>query len=143
MNDVPDTPTITVKTLNNSYSKINEELGELADAITAIYSGEIKADSQEAVKEVLDVAVDLVAYINEMVVNCGLADLYEEADYKVYLNNATKICKDEEEARKTLDMYYKKGVVCDAYKHPDGHFIIKRCSDGKIMKGINYKSVEL
>lgn len=142
-NPVPDKIDITADKLNNCYSQIEEELDELSQIIADLYFGKLDKDSKELVDEVSDVANDLIEYIQQMVIQCGLKEKVERDSYAIYENNLTKVCKTEEDARKTLEMYLEKGVECEATKNFEGDYVVKRVSDGKVMKPWDFKSVEL
>lgn len=57
----------------------------------------------------------------------------------VYKSNMSKLCKTEEEVKLTIEKYSKEGVSVVATKLDNGCFIIRRMSDNKVLKGINFK----
>ena len=142
-NDVPDTPNVTLGKLLNSHHQIEEELSELTDIIGEITNLEYTEDSDRCIEKVSDVAVDLIEYINQMLVNCGLVDRFNTDSYKIYENNLTKTCDTFEDAVKTVAMYQEKGVECFIDSHPLGWYVVKRLSDNKVMKPWDFVSVEL
>lgn len=82
--------------------------------------------------------------------NKMIFSIYEFANYmnldiisifdEVHSSNMSKVCKTREEAEKTIQV---KGETDAAYAtatihENNGLFLVKRASDGKVLKGINY-----
>ena len=65
---------------------------------------------------------------------------------KIYESNMSKLCVTEEEAQLTVDCYAdgshpdKMGVEIETFYEPkDNYYLVKRQSDGKVLKSINFK----
>lgn len=64
---------------------------------------------------------------------------------KIYESNMSKLCKTSAEAQLTVDCYAdgthpnKMGVEIETYYEPkDDYYLVKRSSDGKVLKSINF-----
>lgn len=61
---------------------------------------------------------------------------------EVFNSNMSKACVTEEEAQQTVEKYKSEGV--DTYiKKYNVYFIVKRKTDGKVLKSINFKEPDL
>lgn len=116
-----------------------EEIDELKEAINT-------NNTLEKYNAVADAIWILGNFIYYEKLSIGL--LNQELE-KVNLSNFTKFCKSEEEAIKTVEAYKngthpnKIGSFIDTYYVKNGnYFIIKRISDNKIMKSINFKDTD-
>lgn len=110
-----------------------EEMNELLYAI----------DTND-IEEVKDGFADIVFVLTGMLCELGV-NPYEVMS-KVYESNMSKICNSEEEARQSVDAYAKgnhpnkKGekIECVFEKTTKDKYVVKRKSDGKVMKSINF-----
>ncbi len=64
-----------------------------------------------------------------------------EAFRLVHESNMSKFCSTEDEAQHTVAMYAEKGVKTDYRKKGDKWVVLRH--DGKVLKSINYKPVNL
>lgn len=128
---VPDSDT-----QKSHYEQIVEELEELHTAINR--------DTQDIV-EIADALGDLVWVTLRMTMIHGLDINYVMT--KVYESNMSKFCNSKEEAEETVTAYMngehpnKKDVKIKCYfqEMDNGrYYVIKRESDHKVMKSINY-----
>ena len=111
---------------------ILEELDELEEAYKA------KDEDQQR-----DAVVDLMwVVLNWDYMNNLNSEEYAE---RVAKSNWSKFCKTEEEAEKTVDAYIrgvhpsKPGARIECYIQQSGEYwIVKRLSDNKILKSINF-----
>lgn len=112
-------------------SLIQEELNELKDAI----------EVQDLV-EVADALCDLQYVLSGAILEFGMADKFPELFAEVHRSNMSKACKNNEEVMETEKSYLKQGVV--TYSELVGNrMVVKRMSDQKILKNINYSSANL
>lgn len=112
-------------------SLIQEELNELKDAI----------EVQDLV-EVADALCDLQYVLSGAILEFGMADKFSELFAEVHRSNMSKACKNNEEAMETEQSYLEQGVV--TYSELVGNrMVVKRMSDQKILKNINYSSANL
>jgi predicted HAD superfamily Cof-like phosphohydrolase len=88
--------------------------------------------------EVLDALCDIEYINNGSIKEFGLENIYDTAFLAVHQSNMTKLCKDEIEAAQTVLNYEKQGIDTYFESNGKGKFIVKRKSDDKILKNINY-----
>ena len=122
----------TKSDIDRQVALITEELKETVEGLQA-----------NSVVEVLDGTVDI------LVVTLGLLQKLQYAGVNidgalsaVAENNLSKFTKSEEIANLSVASYEKKGEKVYVTKFGD-LYIIKRLSDDKVMKPIDFKSVEL
>lgn len=85
-----------------------------------------------------DSFVDLEYVLHGGILAFGLKDKFLELFDEVQASNMSKSCKTEQEAIDTCAAINAKDGW-DCYYEPKGNdFIVKRISDGKVMKSINY-----
>lgn len=112
---------------------LQEELNELQQAL-----------AQGDLIEVLDALADLRVVLDGTVLACGLQHIYRKALDQVYLSNMSKFCQTEEEALDTLNAYAEKDPnQVLSMRQVGSVWVVRRASDGKILKSINYKPVDL
>jgi len=138
-----------------------EELGELAegmgmsydyvDLLTAHQKSILDADKNKNTKydkiAVLDALADIQVIHNGTILECGMAEIFDEAYDAVHESNMSKVCTSQEEAEQTVDYYTEKGNEGELDIKPMGvgdteYFIVQR-TDGKALKSINYTPVNL
>ena len=126
------------KKVDLAISLIEEELQELKDAWE-------KGDRVG----LLDAVVDLYWVVTN--VPYFAAEPLEELEKyreKVSVSNWSKFCKNEQEAIATVQAYQvgyhpdKMGVLVPCYYEKQGSWWIVKRTDGKILKSINYFSVD-
>ena len=131
---VLNSPTIPdSKICNLRYNLIKEENEELLEASFELGN----------IVEVADALADLQVVLDGAFHAFGLANIKEQLLDEVFRSNMSKVCNSEEEARATI---YKcaEDFKCDPMdfyqeKKADSPFwVVKRISDGKIMKSVNY-----
>lgn len=110
---------------------IQEELDEL---IAAIYEKDLV--------EVADALCDLQYVLSGAILEFGLAEKFPELFAEVQRSNMSKACENKEEVMETEQSYLKQGVVTFS-ENSLTRFIVKRASDGKILKNINYSAASL
>jgi predicted HAD superfamily Cof-like phosphohydrolase len=108
---------------------IREEFKEL---VTAVDNSDLK--------ETVDGICDLIYVIVGTAIEFGLSDKLKNNFDETHRSNMTKACSTIEEAQATVDHYYIRGI--DAYyEESDGSFLVRRLSDDKILKSVNYSPV--
>ena len=114
------------------------DITELELAVKLIYeeSEELNvAVLNQDIQEYQDAIGDLFFVLVQAANICGV-DL-QDVVKRVYDSNMSKLCKTKEEAEKTIESYKNKGVKA-YYEEFNNVFIIKRKSDSKVLKGINF-----
>ena len=123
------------KDLRLRINLLQEELDEMEDS----WENE---DFEQVKLELLDALCDLQYVLSGAILQLGFKDVFDEAFAAVHESNMTKIIKKRENVEKELYRYKKKGVPCKAEETSYG-WIIKRSSDGKILKPSRYSPVNL
>lgn len=106
---------------------IKEELSELQEAF-----------EKRDIVGMADGMGDIQYVLDGLFINCGLHEHKDAILAEIHRSNLSKTCSSIEEAEATvLDVKEKLG--CECYIEPVGqYFIVKRKSDNKVMKSINY-----
>ena len=128
--DVPTIPSIDRCTLR--VDLLQEELNELKDAIL-----------DNDLTEIADALCDLEYVLMGAVLEFGLADKFNDLFNEVQKSNTSKVCENNNIANDTILDYGKKGVIVYKEEIGDGRFLVKRNSDDKILKSINYSPANL
>ena len=139
--EVPSTFTLNIEDVENCHKQISDELTEIIrDVIDPYTQG---AFTEDLKKGLLDVSIDLTFFLMQMIVRQGLAQEFDGAFRKIFDNNMSKVCKNEEDADKTVAMYAEKGVECSKqFVEMFGHWVVKD-KDNKVLKPWNFESVKL
>lgn len=114
---------------------LQEELNELRAALT-----------EKDAKEVLDALLDLRYVLDGAVISFGFEKVFYEAFNQVHESNMSKFCNSMDEATETIANYELQGLetYAEATKlNNQTLWIVRRKFDGKILKSINYKPVNL
>ena len=110
---------------------IKEELSELETAL----------NNNDKV-ETLDALGDLL-YVVLGAAHClSFENVFEKAFDKIHESNMSKFCDTYEEAIDTFNYYSEKNIDV-RIEDVNNKFIIKRESDGKTLKNVNYQPVNL
>lgn len=127
-----DTPTIPGPSRTKlRVDLLQEELNELSEAI----------HSKDLV-EIADALCDLQYVLSGAILEFGLAEKFPELFDEVQRSNMSKACKNNEEADLTQESYKNQGITTTT-ETVGNVFVIKRLSDRKILKNINYSSAQL
>ncbi|HEY9049640.1 MAG TPA: nucleoside triphosphate pyrophosphohydrolase family protein [Ohtaekwangia sp.] len=111
---------------------IAEELKELEVAIL-----------EKDIVSVADALCDIQYVLSGAILEFGLGDKFKALFEEVQRSNMSKACHTEEEAKATVDHYFKKdGTEC-YYKQEDGKWLVYRKSDNKTIKSIAYSPADL
>lgn len=114
-----------------------EEIGEMADAFR---TGNIE--------EMKDAYADILVVATNWPYMAGITpyELNEKIE-RVSYSNWSKFCTTEEEAQESVHLYSigkhpsKLGAIIEAYYQKVGdYYIIKRSSDSKILKSLNFQN---
>lgn len=115
---------------------LREELDELE-----------KAANEGDIVEVTDALCDLEYVLSGAILEFGLHDVFDTAFDQVHESNMTKALRTEDEAIEEQRKYAQNGVevFIDTIQLSSGECfaVLKRVSDGKIMKPSKYKAVKL
>lgn len=111
---------------------IAEELKEFEEAI-----------AQGDIVGVADALSDIQYVLSGAVLEFGLADKFKDLFEEVQRSNMSKACNSEQEAKRTVEHYFKKdGTEC--YYHQEGDkWLVYRKSDNKTIKSIGYSPADL
>lgn len=110
---------------------IMEEAAELEEAI-------LEGDLTGVLKE----ASDLLYVLHGMVLEFGLGELFEQAFDKVHKSNMTKTIT-KNQVVENLEYYADvKNTMCKAEEVEDEIFVLRRMSDGKVLKPLSYKPAQ-
>lgn len=113
-------------------SLIAEELKELEQAI-----------KENDLVEVADALCDIQYVLSGAVLEFGLGNAFVELFNEVQRSNMSKACKNEEEAKATLQYYADRDGTEGYYKEVDGLFLVFRKKDNKTLKSVNYSPADL
>lgn len=104
-----------------------------------------KAVAEHDMVETVDALADILYVVYGFGIALGI-DL-DEAFRRVHESNMSKLCKDEERARATIEWYKNKmNHVYDSptyRKNETGQYVVINQSTGKILKSIDYHPVDL
>lgn len=70
-------------------------------------------------------------------------EVIQEAFKRVHESNMSKFCKTEKEADQTQSHYYYSLDTKTYIEENNGYYVVKRASDNKVLKSVNYKRVDL
>jgi len=126
--EVPTVPKL--EEIDLAVRLVKEELQELQDALKI-------ENPSEYLNEVADAVGDLFFVVSQVAYIHGLKP--EELIEKVYESNMTKMCYSLIEVDKTIAFYKEKNIEAYYVKGVrEGEFIVKRLSDNKVLKSINF-----
>lgn len=96
-------------------------------------------------REILDALCDLQYVLDGTKLSFGYGDIFDEAFAAVHKSNMSKLCIDHEDAEVSVMHYDKLGIETFIEPtHLNKHtvrYIVKRKSDNKVLKSINYVPV--
>lgn len=111
---------------------LEEEVKELAQAIES-----------KNIVEVADALCDIQYVLSGAILEFGLGEKFKSLFEEVQRSNMSKACKTEEEAKQTVEHYFKKdGTEC-YYRQEADRWLVYRKSDNKTIKSINYSPADL
>lgn len=112
--------------------KLLEE--ELKEVVEAIHSGNLP--------EILKELCDLEYVLQGAVLEFGLGEIYDKGFDLVHSSNLSKLCHGTQDLEDSIESYRKEGVDAHGEQISDGVWILRRTSDGKVLKSINYSPAE-
>lgn len=116
------------KTLNFRSNFIKEELDELR-----------KGSEEGDLVEVADGLGDIQYVLDGFFIECGLHDKKDAIMAEIHRSNMSKVCRTQEDAERTIEE-----LDVPAHWEKRGEFfVVKRTSDGKVMKAWNYSPADL
>lgn len=129
---VLETPTIIdFDRANLRYELLSEELKELADAF-----------NKQDLIGIADALGDLQYVLSGAILEFGFTNNFDKIFEEIHRSNLSKLCKTIEEATLTVLKYKNDGV--EAYYILEGsYYHVKRTSDNKTLKSINYSPADL
>jgi predicted HAD superfamily Cof-like phosphohydrolase len=118
------------KTVKLRLDLIEEEFNELKEAI-----------KNKDIREVGDALEDILYVTYGAIVSFGFDG--DKGFDLVHKSNMTKACKDEDEAKATVESYRNdKRYDSPTYRKSGNYYVVYNESSGKILKSINYKPVD-
>ena len=114
---------------HNLVPLIEEELMEYIEAV-----------AKNDIVEIADAGCDLMVYVLQIMLGYGFSkqqmlDAFDE----VCASNMSKSCSSMSIAVQSKNIYLDKGVDCYIEQTPDAEkYVVKRTSDNKVLKGIEY-----
>ncbi len=93
--------------------------------------------------EIMDGLGDQLYILFGTILELGLEDRIEAIFADIHASNMSKLCFDQEEASRTIADYANKDIMTYSVELDSGYFAVKRQSDDKILKSINYRPVNL
>ena len=111
---------------------IQEELDELQEAV-----------EQDDIIEAADALADLQYVLAGAILEFGLGSKFADIFDEVQRSNMSKACLNQEVAAETRRYYDAVEKVETFVEEKDGLFIVKRKSDDKILKSVNYSEASL
>jgi predicted HAD superfamily Cof-like phosphohydrolase len=113
-------------------SLLQEELNELKQAI-----------EDKDIIEIADALCDIQYVLSGAILEFGLGEKFNELFKEVQRSNMSKACSSIQEAIETISHYKKKDGTESMYKQVGDKWVVYRISDNKILKSVNYSSVNL
>ena len=132
---------ISILHLDQSAPRLQEEVEELKRSL----ADENNLLSESNLIAILDDVLDCKYVADQQFEILRKAGFNVVAGYEaVCENNDSKFVKTEREAQESVDDYIKRGVDC-YYEYNDTYqvYVIRRQSDQKILKPVQYKAVDL
>lgn len=103
----------------------------------------VSALSYDNEEKILDELIDMVMLMRKIgeQMNFNIADAFDE----VHASNMSKLCSTEEDAKASVQLYATEGnhPPFAYYMELDGKYIIRRTSDGKVLKGCDFFEPDL
>jgi len=111
---------------------IAEELKELEVAIL-----------EKDVVGVADALCDIQYVLSGAILEFGLGEKFKALFEEVQRSNMSKVCNSEQEAKDTVDYYFKKDGTESYYRKEGNLWLVYRKSDNKTLKSVNYSPANL
>jgi predicted HAD superfamily Cof-like phosphohydrolase len=111
---------------------IKEEYKELCEAV----------DNKDLVG-IADALGDLQYVLSGAILEFGFKDNFDKIFLEIHRSNLSKLCKTEEEAIGTIQMYLEKDGTIAHFEIEGEYFHVKRTRDNKTLKSINYSPADL
>lgn len=96
------------------------------------------------ITEQFDALLDLQYVLSGTIIENGFKDIFDIGFNEIHRSNMSKACNNLEEAEHTVNLYTEDNQkVFYEYNKNIDKYLIKRCSDNKILKSINYSPANL
>jgi predicted HAD superfamily Cof-like phosphohydrolase len=94
--------------------------------------------------ETLDALCDIQYVLSGAILSTGYKSVFNKAFNEVHQSNMSKMCESKKVAEDTIEYHKNKGETMDMnmVKVSENEYMILR-EDGKLLKSINYKEVDL
>ncbi len=133
--EIPQTTTFEEAEL--ALKLINEESRELLEALYETKESIGFHPYEPKLDQIADAIGDLYFVVTQAAMIHGLDP--EMLIDRVYTSNMSKLADSEKGAQEAVDMYSQLNIETYYEQLPEGTYIIKRKSDNKILKGLNFK----
>jgi predicted HAD superfamily Cof-like phosphohydrolase len=98
-------------------------------------------DNVDKVEE-MDALCDLQYVLSGAILSLGHQEKFDDCFQNVHDSNMSKMCKDLDEVRETIE-HYKKGGVKSYSSSKGDKWIVMRKEDDKILKSVNYTKADI
>lgn len=144
-------PADVVNALRNQAYRVREEAQETIDACDAYDAAENEEQDTAAILEILDGVIDTPYTAFGLLQIAGPYLNTQKAATKICQNNLSKFHTTEHAAEETVTSYgfdsendrYNTYLESVTIEGQDPVYVVKRYSDGKVMKPVGYQSVDL
>lgn len=128
-----------------SFQKMLAEKSGMKNSGGNRYIGDLTAENtyEYNAVAVLDALVDMQYVNNGTVIHCGLQDSFYDAFANIHASNLSKFPDSEKVMEASIDAYLEKGVHTRCSPTANGHWVVKRESDNKILKSVAYTPANL
>ena len=125
----------------DTFARLAAEVHE--DTMNILVKGDYPHDGNNVdhVAE-LDALCDLQVVLDGKILTSGHYKHFSRAFKEVHVSNMSKACRSADEASICSYEYSNKGILTYKEKVED-YYVVKRSSDGKILKGPNFKEPDL
>lgn len=119
--------------------------GEMVNICEGYCSKEWEAENSEILNkvEVLDATGDLTYILAGTILENGQQEVFDNAFEDIHNSNMSKLCISMVEEVLTINKYHNENIEVYSKKLNEKYIGIFRKSDNKILKNINYKTVDL
>ena len=131
-NPILETPSILKDRVELRVGLIQEELNELKESIR-----------NNDLVEIADALGDLQYVLSGAILEFGFGECFEEIFNEIHRSNMSKACDTVDIAEKTIKFYKEKDGTESYYEKIRDKYVVYRKKDKKVLKSVNYSSVNL
>jgi predicted HAD superfamily Cof-like phosphohydrolase len=127
---------IAVELGNDALDAMREKCQKFLDDFELV-KNEGNGNLQALAKELIDLEYVLYNAVN----GAGLHEVWDDLHQAIHNNNMSKFCTTEEQAMRTATLSTIRGEPAEYFKIDD-MYVVRRKSDNKILKSMDYKYIE-